>query len=79
MNNFILIVIILIYSIYKLTGLYYILPLLISIINIILATFRLIINPDSYFLNFVRLASIFIVIYIILVNIISTINNIYIL
>jgi len=77
MINLIFIVIILIYSIYKLTGLYYILPLIISIINIITATFRLIINPDSYFLKFVRLASIFIVIYIILINIISTLNNIY--
>jgi hypothetical protein len=77
MINLIINLIILFYNIYKLTGIYYIIPILICIINIIYSTFWLIINQDSYFLKFVRLASISFIIYIILIIILTTINNIY--
>jgi hypothetical protein len=76
MINLIIVVLILLYSIYKLSGIYFILPVLICVINIVVSTFRLIVNPDSYFLQLVRLASIFIIVYIILINIITTLNNI---
>lgn len=57
MNLFILILIWTL-IIYNLTGIYLVIPLIIVIINIILSTFLLIFNPDSYFLRLVRVISI---------------------
>lgn len=63
-----LLILILIIIIYNTTGLYYIFPFVISIINFLIATFNLIGNPQNLFLRVVQLISLFIILFIIFLN-----------
>ncbi len=65
MNIFILIII-WILIIYNLSGIYLLIPLIISIINILVSSFLLIFNQDSYYIRIIRILSIFIIVIIIL-------------
>lgn len=74
----IILIIILINFIFNITGLYYIIPFIICIINLIVATFRLIIDPQNLFFRIVQIISLGYIIYIIFLNIYLLYINIFI-
>jgi len=69
--NLLILVLVWLYILYNLNGLLGVIPFLICIINILITTFFLGINPNSYLLRIVRLLSIIMIVIIICENIIK--------
>jgi hypothetical protein len=67
--NLLILIIVLLLFLYNLSGSTLIFPFLLCIINIIVSTLFMIINPDSYILRIIMLLSLALIIIIILVHI----------
>lgn len=66
--NINLIILILIIFIYNVTGLYYIFPVIVSIINIFLTSIKLVANPEDIWLRIINFSSLLIIIMILVIN-----------
>ena len=64
----IILILILINFIYNITGIYYIIPFIIRIINFAFATFNLIGDPTNLFYRIVQASSLFYLLFIIYIN-----------
>ena len=65
---FLLLLILAMLSIYNITGIYYIIPLVLAVSNFILATFNLIGDPKNVFLRLIQLISLAFIVFVIIIN-----------
>jgi hypothetical protein len=74
MTNLLLLIIIIVLFIYKITGLYYVIPFVISMINIIVTTYLIENDPENMIYRLVNFVSVIIQFTIIAINIIILFN-----
>jgi hypothetical protein len=74
MTNLLLLIIIIVLFIYKITGLYYVIPFVISMINIIVTTHLIENDPENMIYRLVNFVSVIIQFTIIAINIIILFN-----
>jgi hypothetical protein len=74
----IILILIIINFIYNISGLYYIIPFIICIINFALSTIKLIGDPNNLFLRIVQPISLCYILFIVFINFLILLSKIYI-